>query len=296
MSKVTLNDLGTLSNQPTAIGVINDNNNTIEQAFDNTLSRDGTSPNQMNAELDMNSHRVVNLAAPVNPNDAVRKTDVDYLLGLVEGPAGPTGPQGPQGPTGPKGDKGDQGNAGPPGPGDVDGPANSADGEIALFNGTTGKLLKRGNLATAYQTKLGTTTNSNAASGEIGEYVSYSIEFASAIPIASGVPQNIGGLFVPAGDWELTCFAVFAPGVTTGIWAVQASVSLIDSTMSFNVADFASFAFNNSVVNGGYPISLALPVKRVSSSTSNFFHLVASSQFTTSTMKAYCSMQARRIR
>lgn len=41
--------------------VINANNAAIETAFDNTLSRDGSTPNQMEADLDMNSNRVLNL-------------------------------------------------------------------------------------------------------------------------------------------------------------------------------------------------------------------------------------------
>jgi len=41
--------------------VINNNNAEIEQAFDNTLSRDGSSPNQMEADIDMNSNRLLNL-------------------------------------------------------------------------------------------------------------------------------------------------------------------------------------------------------------------------------------------
>jgi len=46
--------------------VINGNNAEIETAFDNTLSRDGSSPNQMEANLDMNSNRVLNLPDAVN--------------------------------------------------------------------------------------------------------------------------------------------------------------------------------------------------------------------------------------
>jgi len=51
----------------------------IETAFQNTLSRDGSSPNQMEATLDMNSNRIINLPAPEDVNDAARLQDVlDY--------------------------------------------------------------------------------------------------------------------------------------------------------------------------------------------------------------------------
>jgi hypothetical protein len=61
---------------------------------------------------------------------------------------GPEGPQGPQGIQGVKGDTGDTGPAGADGTGSGDfvGPSSAVDGEVVLFNGTTGKLGKRGPL------------------------------------------------------------------------------------------------------------------------------------------------------
>lgn len=44
----------------------------------------------------------------------------------------------------PRGDVGPTGPQGPMGDGDVDGPVSSTDGALAVFNGTTGKLLKQG--------------------------------------------------------------------------------------------------------------------------------------------------------
>lgn len=54
----------------------NTNADRLEAAFDNTLSRDGSEPNDMGANLDMGEHRIVNLAAPVDVNDAVRLQDI----------------------------------------------------------------------------------------------------------------------------------------------------------------------------------------------------------------------------
>lgn len=48
-------------------------NNALQQiaaAFDNTVSRDGSTPNSMEADLDLNSNRIVNVAPGVNSNDA----------------------------------------------------------------------------------------------------------------------------------------------------------------------------------------------------------------------------------
>lgn len=44
-----------------AQNTINNNNSKIEEAFDNTISRDGSTPNQMEADLDLNSNNILNV-------------------------------------------------------------------------------------------------------------------------------------------------------------------------------------------------------------------------------------------
>jgi hypothetical protein len=79
MAKVTLTDLANLQNENTAVAAYNANNTALETAIENTLSRDGTSPNQMGAALDMNSYRIVNLPAPASNLEPVRLVDLlDY--------------------------------------------------------------------------------------------------------------------------------------------------------------------------------------------------------------------------
>ncbi len=57
----------------------NQNLEDIETAIQDTLSRSGSTPNQMEATLDMNSNRIINLPAPEDPSDAARLQDVlDY--------------------------------------------------------------------------------------------------------------------------------------------------------------------------------------------------------------------------
>ena len=61
MPKLTLTDLANLQNETTATSAINANNTAIENAIENTLSRDGTTPNTMEADLDMNNNDINNL-------------------------------------------------------------------------------------------------------------------------------------------------------------------------------------------------------------------------------------------
>ncbi len=62
MAKLTLSDLSNITgNEQSAITTINNNSAAIETALENTLSRDGTSPNSMEADFDMNSHDIMNV-------------------------------------------------------------------------------------------------------------------------------------------------------------------------------------------------------------------------------------------
>lgn len=80
MAKVVLNNV---TNGYSSAIRINANNDAIETAIENTLSRDGTGPNQMEAILDMNGHQIKNLGSPINPTDAARLVDITGLITLT---------------------------------------------------------------------------------------------------------------------------------------------------------------------------------------------------------------------
>lgn len=89
MAKIELDNIGTDSFQ--SIGRYNSNAEKIEAAFENTLSRDGTGPNAMGANLDMNSNRIINLPEPTNNSEAATKEYVDdQVQGLVLGALPPS--------------------------------------------------------------------------------------------------------------------------------------------------------------------------------------------------------------
>ena len=87
MTKVVLDDVSAGFGSS---AVINNNSAIIEAAFDNTLSRDGASPNQMQSILDMNSFRIINLGGPINLDDAARLRDVNGGALIVPGLQGGT--------------------------------------------------------------------------------------------------------------------------------------------------------------------------------------------------------------
>lgn len=80
MPKIILDDVTNLNNQSSAQITINSNSDKIEAAIENTLSRNGTSPNTMNAVLDMNGFRILNSPSPTQPTHLVRKMDLDAVI------------------------------------------------------------------------------------------------------------------------------------------------------------------------------------------------------------------------
>lgn len=84
-------------------------------ALANLILRNGSQA--WTADQSVGGHKLTNLADPVDAQDAATLASVVALVGAGLGDAG-----------------------------DVDGPASSEDGALALFNGTTGKLLKMGAL------------------------------------------------------------------------------------------------------------------------------------------------------
>lgn len=77
MSKVE--PLTSINASYTGITKLNSHLDKIEAAFQNTVSRDGSTPNSMNALFDMNGHQIINLGEPSLAHHAVTKEYVDGL-------------------------------------------------------------------------------------------------------------------------------------------------------------------------------------------------------------------------
>jgi hypothetical protein len=83
MAKLTLTDISNITGNPTgAATAINANSALIEAALENTLSRDGTSPNTVSANLDLNSFKITNLHDGTNPQDAATVAQLTAISGV----------------------------------------------------------------------------------------------------------------------------------------------------------------------------------------------------------------------
>ncbi len=88
MAKLTLSDVSNLQNESSATGTLASNNDLIEEALEGTLSRDGTAPNQMLAELDMNSHAIINLPDANADDEPVTYGQFSGAIEALEGSQG----------------------------------------------------------------------------------------------------------------------------------------------------------------------------------------------------------------
>ena len=100
MAKLVLGDITNITgNESSATATINANNQSTEDALENTLSRDGTSPNEMNADFDMNGYDIIN-AGTINAEACfIDGQDIASFVG-AEGPPGPQGEPGSNGTNG----------------------------------------------------------------------------------------------------------------------------------------------------------------------------------------------------
>jgi hypothetical protein len=83
--KINFSRLDQLSrDELTALKALNENYTKLEKLLDTLLSRDGLYPNQMQADLDMNHKKIINVESGPGDNDVVTRKDIKDLIAKVE--------------------------------------------------------------------------------------------------------------------------------------------------------------------------------------------------------------------
>lgn len=78
---ITLTPITSLANQTTAIAAMAANNTAITNAFADAFALDGTNPNKMLNNLDMNNNQILNLPAPATVGSPLRLQDLNSFIG-----------------------------------------------------------------------------------------------------------------------------------------------------------------------------------------------------------------------
>ena len=135
---------------------------------------------------------------------------------------------------------------------------------------------------------FGVTDGSNAAAGQIGEYMSGSLTNTG---IANNSSVALVGMTLTPGDWDVEGNAVFSYQTGAGSTAI-----LGISTTQTGVGALGGQARITVQNNSLNAVTLATGAQRFSVASNTAVYLVGNSQFTTSTCTVAAIMRARRMR
>ncbi len=152
----------------------------------------------------------------------------------------------------------------------------------------------------------GVTDGTAATASYVGEVLVQSRLRSASAAIATGTSANVTGtaLTLTAGSWILQGSISFSPAATTSITQLVASISTTSATLSasdttsvYDVnGQMRAVRSMNATVPGANDITVDIPPHPVNISGNTTFYLVQNTTFTVSTMNAYGSIYAVRIR
>lgn len=188
------------------------------------------------------------------------------------------------------------------------GPASSTDNAAARFDGTTGALLQGSALIIADTTGSlsrsgnggiplqGTNTNDSASAGYVGEYSSVSVTSASPVSMTNDVAANITSFSLTAGDWDITGVAGFLGGATTTVNYLRGSISATSGVLGGENDRSVMIPAGATIFGTTSAITFPLVTLRASLSATTTYYLVSQAGFGVSTLSAFGSLRARRVR
>ena len=172
-----------------------------------------------------------------------------------------------------------------------------ATGSALTFDGTN--FVTTGSI-TPSQTGgiIGTTTNNNANTGSVGEYVSSTVASGSAVTLVTATITTVTSISLTAGDWDISGTVGLVMTGTTSL-----NYFSLGTTTSAGGSPNLDANFQLGFPTGGGAIAVSgvgpvypIPTARYSLSATTTIYLNANVSFSTSTCKAYGVIRARRIR
>lgn len=142
---------------------------------------------------------------------------------------------------------------------------------------------------------LGSVDASAVKAGYIGEILSSTVASASAVSLTTNTAANVTSLTLTPGDWDITAVADFQFAASTSYTALQAGLSTTSQTLG-SQDTFKTIATAANVPTAAFDPNLVVPIMRLSVAANTTVYLVAKAVFTVSTLKAYGSIRALRVR
>jgi hypothetical protein len=146
---------------------------------------------------------------------------------------------------------------------------------------------------------IGTTTNDSPATGSVGEIITGTILFASAVSISSGDTTSKLSISLTAGDWDVWGAASYAGAASTTVTGAYAGLGTVNSTTPPDRSVFAgqtytawtAFAASTSLTVNAPPITV-----KVANAGTQTVWLIPALTFAVSTATFCGSIIARRRR
>lgn len=141
----------------------------------------------------------------------------------------------------------------------------------------------------------GVATNTDAAAGNIGEFVSSTVASGSAVSLVSSTAKTVTSVSLTAGDWNCWGTVGFTGGATTNITSMWGGVGSTTNTLPPE-SDYTVLAYGT---GGQVPFAntnpqLTVPTVRKLLSSTTTIYLIADAFFTVSTATAYGKIECRR--
>lgn len=149
--------------------------------------------------------------------------------------------------------------------------------------------------------RVGTTTNDSAAAGFIGQIITATVAAASEVALTTATAADVTSISLTAGDWDVNGQVNHNAAATTNVTLLQIGISATSATLPTQPGgsgigtDPLAIERRAASVPGGVLTTAVGPV-RVSLATTTTIYLVVQDTFTISTMGAYGTIRARRVR
>lgn len=141
----------------------------------------------------------------------------------------------------------------------------------------------------------GTGTNDSASAGNVGEVISSTVASGSAVSLSAGTAANITSVSLTAGDWTICGRIGTSGGGTTTLNYVDGGIGSLSATIPGNETYFLQNYGGATVFASGAP-AFPVPCIRLAFASTATYYLVVRGSFATSTMSAFGSVNARRMR
>lgn len=142
----------------------------------------------------------------------------------------------------------------------------------------------------------GVTDGVDAAAGVVGEVIMSTVLAASAVSLASGTAANVASIALTPGDWMISGSVAFTIGGTTTVQYQSGAVHSVSATMPTYERGVMNAVEHGTTMNTATPSTVSITPIHVNLSSAQTWYLIARAGFGTSTMTAYGTIRAQRIR